>query len=77
MGTPERSFCGGEFGRGVLGGTGGASRGNRPLGLIHFLEWRRSAPGKGGQHESRAGGTQHATHRAGTIGHAQEYTEWA
>ena len=69
---------GGEFRGGVLGGTSGTRRGNGALGLIHFLLWRRGAPREGGQDESRAGGTQqHGTIRAGTIGHAQEYTEWA
>ena len=77
VGSLQGGLGGGEFRRGVLRGAGGAGRGDGALGLIHFLLWRRGAPREGGQDEGRAGGTQHGTHRAGTIGHAQEYTEWA
>ena len=77
VGSLQRCLRGGELRRGVLRGAGSASRGDGALGLIHFLLWRRAAPREGGQDEGRAGGTQHGTHRAGTIGHAQEYTEWA
>lgn len=76
-GSLQRGLGGSEFRGGVLGGAGGAGRGDGAFGLIHFLLWRRGAPREGGQDEGRAGGTQHGTHRAGTIGHAQEYTEWA